>query len=292
VSSPRVSFIIRTCNEAALIGRVLDVIGRPSFESEVIVVDSGSTDKTLDIAQAKGARVLHIRKEEFDYSKALNLGIQNARGEFIAVLSGHSVPCDSTWLNAMLAAFQDSSVAGVFSRQVAWPDTPWWETRRVRKEFGDRPIVYEKSNGLKSVPFSNAASCIRRTVWQQRPFTLPTGEDADWATWAVSQGYKIVYETAVAVYHSHKETCRQAMRRAIEFEKATDLKLGRPRTQWLTLRQAAGLAIRDLRDVVSLKHAPHSRVSLAWQAALRGYWFLHDFDSAVQFRSPVSNTER
>jgi hypothetical protein len=192
----------------------------------------------------------------------------------------------------MLARFEHADVAGVFSRQVAWPDTPWWETRRVRKEFGDRPIVYEKGNGLKSVPFSNAASCIRRTVWQQRPFTLPTGEDADWATWAVSQGYKIVYETTVAVYHSHKETCRQAMRRAIEFEKAADAKLGRSRTQLLTLRQAAGLAIRDLRDVVSLKHAPHSRVSLAWQAALRGYWFLHDFDSAVQFRSPVSNTER
>src|SRR5437773_1324380 len=104
---------------------------------------SGSTDATLDIAKGHAATLLHIRKEDFDYSKALNRGIKDASGDFIVILSAHSIPCDSGWLAAMLAHFQDAAVAGVYSRQMAWPDAPWWEQRRVRREFPATTAVYE-----------------------------------------------------------------------------------------------------------------------------------------------------
>jgi hypothetical protein len=290
-ATPRtVSFVIRTYNEAAFIGRLLDVLAQQKDApagAEIIVVDSASTDATTDIAKSKGAALLHIKKEEFDYSKALNRGIEKASGEFIVILSAHSIPRDSDWLRSMLAHFGTANVAGVYSRQVAWPDAQWWEVRRVGKEFGDAPAVFEMKNNSPAVSFSNAASCIRRAVWEKRPFMLATGEDAEWATWAVSQGFKIVYEPRVAVFHSHHESCRQAMRRVIEFEKVGDQRLGRSRTALLTLKQAIGRTVRDLRDVLKLQNSQHSRLRLTWESLVRGYWFLRDFHPDARFRSPV-----
>jgi glycosyltransferase involved in cell wall biosynthesis len=284
------SFVVRTFNEAAFIGRLLDVLTHQRDapqSSEVIVVDSGSTDATVGIAQEKGARLLHIAQQDFDYSKALNRGIESANGEFVVILSAHSIPCDSNWLASILAPFDDLSVAGVYSRQVPWPQAPWWESRRVHSEFGEVRKIFHNGNSSGGVPFSNAASCIRRVVWEKRPFLLPTGEDGEWATWAVAQGYKIVYEARTAVFHSHHETCRQAMRRVIEFEKAADIRLARSRTLFFTVRQALGRTWRDLKEVCHLKNATQPRPRLAWESITRGYWFLRDFRHNSPFRSPV-----
>jgi GT2 family glycosyltransferase len=284
------SLVIRTYNEAKFIGRLMNTIASQqglSRRPELVVVDSGSTDETVKIAQAGGAHLFHVRKEDFDYSRALNYGIENSSGEFIAILSAHSIPCDTNWLSAMLSHFDDPQVAGVFSRQVAWPEAYWWEMRRVRREFSETNATYERANCPGNVPFSNAASCIRRSIWEKHPFQLPTGEDGEWATWAVAQGSRIIYDARVAVYHSHQETCRQAMRRVIEFEKALDLRLGRSRTGALTMRQAVGRTVRDLKDIWGPDNPTGPRLKLAWESVLRGYWFLRDFRPRQQFRSPL-----
>ena len=68
--------VIRTLNEAELIGTCLETLGRQrsDFDLDVLVVDSGSTDATVEIARSHGARVHAVRPDDFDYSTALNVG--------------------------------------------------------------------------------------------------------------------------------------------------------------------------------------------------------------------------
>ena len=100
----RVSFVVRTYNEAAFLGRLLDVLDAQlgvTASREVIVVDSGSTDGTPDIARDRGVNLIEISKAAFDYSKALNLGIEQGDGDVIAILSAHAIPCTTDWLAVM-----------------------------------------------------------------------------------------------------------------------------------------------------------------------------------------------
>ena len=277
-----ISFVIRTYNEARYLGVLLDTLASQTNVNatcEFIVVDSGSTDRTVEIATQRRTVLLQIPKEHFDYSRALNCGIENCRSPLIIIISAHAIPCDNNWLQLMISHFRDEKVAGVFCRQVPWPDAYPREVQRLQRMFGTEAIVYELGGNAASGPqFSNAASCIRRELWERHHFVLPAAEDIEWATWAVAHGYKIIYEAGASVYHSHNDTCRQMARRTIQFEKAADIRLKRRRGFGLILRQGIGYALRDIRDVAHLRNPKPARPKLICDVLFRTYWFIRDFE--------------
>src|SRR4051812_4876139 len=169
-----IGVVIRTLDEAELIGRCLETLNaqRPGFDLDILVVDSGSTDDTIEIARSHGARIHEIAPEDFDYSMSINAGVERVRGDFVVLLSAHAIPLDDRWLAQMIAAFEDPQVAGVAGRQVPWPGAPWWELRRLRNAFGAERAAYGRGDADQII-FSNAASCIRRSAWEQEPFVQP-----------------------------------------------------------------------------------------------------------------------
>ena len=99
----RIGCVIRTLNEAEFIGQCLDTLQSQNgeFDLEVVVVDSGSTDRTLDIIneyEVKLIKIDHKDIRDFDYSYALNRGIQACSSEFIIILSAHSIPMQKNWI--------------------------------------------------------------------------------------------------------------------------------------------------------------------------------------------------
>jgi rhamnosyltransferase len=256
-----VGVVIRTLDESELIGRCLDTLQRQRSRHslEVVVVDSGSTDPTVEIAQAHGARVIHLPPGEFDYSKALNVGIEELSEELIVILSAHAIPLDGEWLERMVAPFADPEVAGVACRQVPWPDAPWREVQRLRRMFGEVPGHYtrEHTDGLV---FSNAASCIRRSVWEAQPFRLPAAEDKEWAERVLAAGWTVLYEPAAAVYHSHAESPRAQALRLIDINRVRAGE-GVRRTARRTLHEAAGLVYRDSRAILALDESPRRKLA-------------------------------
>jgi glycosyltransferase involved in cell wall biosynthesis len=274
-----VSFVIRTYNEAAFIGRLFQILDAQKTTKSIgiVVVDSESTDDTVAIAQRWPVQIVRIPKARFDYSQALNLGISRSRSPLIVNLSAHAIPSGTTWLAGIISHFADSSVAGVYCRQLPWPDASSREVRRIKSEFGEKSITYDQMPSDKRVPFTNSAGCIRHSLWERHHFKLPWGEDFEWATWAVANGYKIIYDPHVSVFHSHNLTCRQAAGRLINGEKASDLEEGRPRTLAFTIRQAAGHAYRDLKELIDLGESEPDRLRRAWECLLRAFWFLWDF---------------
>jgi glycosyltransferase involved in cell wall biosynthesis len=282
----RISCIIRTFNESKHIGRLIENLrSQDSYGAslEIVVVDSGSTDDTVRIAQNCSVKLIEIQKEEFHFSKSLNLGIENSYGDLLVILSAHSIPAAGDWLKRMVGHFDDPNVAGVYCRQVPWPDADLCEVLRIAETFGDRSTRYSKDHfDPDHLTFSNAASCIRRCVWQQHPFTLPAAEDWEWAKWTIEEAYTIVYDAEAQVYHSHNESCRRLARRWIELQRAADIFLLRKRSRLLTARQAAGYFIRGLARTFSSDVFEGARAKYSLRCLAQAFWCFVDFSGTAE----------
>lgn len=226
-----VSVIIPTKNA----GRYLDEQLRAIFgqeglpRPEVIIIDSGSSDSTREIAARYPVRFLAIRPEEFNHGGTRNRGARESRGAAMAFLTQDATPADNTWLRNLLMPLEDSRVAGSFSRHVPRPGCSLALARQIQEEWGQCGGMQRIVKGVCSreeleadkpycLYFANTSSCIRRSVWERFPFSeVEFGEDVDWAERVLLAGYRIVYEPSSAVYHSHDYSLREQMRQHYDY---------------------------------------------------------------------------
>lgn len=274
-----ISFIIRTYNEIAYTPKLIEMLQCQNSEDtkEIIFVDSGSTDGTVELLKKFNVKILHIKKKDFNYSYALNEGIENSKGEILAILSGHSIPTDKNWFKKMATHFKDEHIAGVYCRQIPWPNADAYERLRLEKLFGKETRVFEHQ--AMDLHFSNAASCIRRSTWEKHKFVItPAAEDREWAQWAITNDYKIVYDATAEVYHSHNEPSRKSAGRLIEIEKASDINKNRRRDLPLTIKQSVGLFFRDMKQMPLINENTLKKAMLMKDSAAKSFWYAYDFN--------------
>jgi len=258
--SPRISIIIRTKNEGAFLERVLIALLEQDYPDglEIIIVDSGSTDRTLDIAKRYNTRLIEIKPEEFTFGRALNIGCAAARGEFLVSLSGHAIPVNKEYLKNLTAPYEDPQVMATFGRDVPLPGCCPSQARDIEEWFPNEWLD-------RGHFFSNANASLRRTAWEWLPFdeTLTGAEDALWAKQVLAAGYKIIYVPTAAAYHSHTASPRFIYKRAVRETKA--LKLFEPARAQVGLKEALrfwwGISLRDF--AYAFKHGFHPK------------WYLH-----------------
>jgi len=197
-----ISLIIRTYNEEKWIGECLQSVLNQSIDDfEVVLVDNLSTDKTVAKAQTVHSELTLVEIEEYRPGLALNEGIRESSGEFIVCLSAHCILVDTKWLEILYQNFEDyDDVAGVYGRQVPVESSDPIDKRDLLRTFGPEKRIQEQDTF-----FHNANSMIHREVWEQFPFDeeVTNIEDQIWANEVLSEGYKIIYEPAAAVYHHH-----------------------------------------------------------------------------------------
>ena len=214
---PDVSIILRVKNEEKYIEKVINALLKQDYspEIEIIVVDSGSTDNTLNIANKYNCRIIEIRPEEFTFGKALNIGYRAAAGEIFVNLSGHSIPTDNQFLKNIISVYEDPLIMGAFGRNVPLPEACPSEARDLETWF---------PNEWLDVPdrFSNGNASLRREAWEQIPFdeNVSGSEDIIWAKQVMGLGYQIMYVPTAAVYHSHSISPKYAFERRFRETKA------------------------------------------------------------------------
>lgn len=204
-----ISFVIRTKNEEKSLEKVLEAIESQNgcSDIEVILVDSGSTDNTIAIAEAHNCKIIRISPSDFSWGYALNMGIKNASGDIIAVISGHCILIHEHCLNMLEKKFAENhSLQVIYGRQSGRvEDDPF--------EYIDNLKYYPNECDLKSInknfayetTISNACAFFRKECWEKIKFdeTVQSCEDAMWAKELKSAGIKLAYYGAVGVFHSH-----------------------------------------------------------------------------------------
>jgi rhamnosyltransferase len=201
--NPTCSIVIRAYNEEKHIGRLLTGIARQSVNDvQVILVDSGSTDRTVEIAREYGVEVVHILPEEFSFGRSLNLGIEHARAPFVVFASAHVFPVYPDWLERLIAPLRNEKVALTYGKQRGAEVSHFSEQQIFHQWFPEQSQVRQPH------PFcNNANAAIRRELWESHPYdeNIPALEDLAWAKWASEQGLLISYVSEAEVIHVHQE---------------------------------------------------------------------------------------
>ncbi len=203
---PACSVVIRAFNEEKHIGRLLDGISQQTEKNvQVILVDSGSTDCTVDIALQKDVDLVRIDPREFTFGRSLNVGIAQAEAEHVVIASAHVYPVYPDWIEKLLAPFLDPSIALVYGKQRGAENSHYSEKQIFTHWYGEHSSIPQPH------PFcNNANAAIRKDLWEDRPYNenLPGLEDLEWAQWVMSHQYRIAYSAEAEVIHVHNETWR------------------------------------------------------------------------------------
>lgn len=198
------SIVIRAYNEEAHIGQLLDGISQQSIRDiQVIVVDSGSSDRTSQIAEEHGAEIVKIEPEEFSFGRSLNLGIHKASHDLIVIASAHVYPVYPDWLEQLLKPFEDEKVALTYGKQRGNTASHFAEQQIFRHWYP------EFSAADQGHPFcNNANAAVRRKLWELHPYDekIPALEDLAWAKWACEQGYRVTYCSEAEIIHVHQQS--------------------------------------------------------------------------------------
>ena len=213
MSDARVSIVIRTLNEAVHLEDLLIGISEQQTKGlshEVVLVDSGSTDRTLEIADKYGCKIHHITREQFSFGRSLNQGCDAASGDILVITSGHCVPCDPYWLQRLCQPIVDGHVNYTYGRQFGGPESYFSECRIFGKYFPAESQIPQQGFFC-----NNANSAISKDTWEKYRFDeeLTGLEDMELAKRMVADGGKVGYVGDASVFHYHTESWAQVKRR-------------------------------------------------------------------------------
>jgi len=215
------SISILTKNDELNIGACLEAVysQRAVGKFEVVLVDSGSTDATVQIAKRFPIRIEQIRPEEFHHARTRNFAASLGTGAVIVNLSSDAIPASDMWLQELTANFQDPAVGAVYGRQLPKPASRIERQVTFDTIYGEQRIVKDPAcragSGYKFYHFSDVNSALRRNMWEliQYPESFKVFEDLAIAKRILDAGWKIVYEPEALVFHSHHFTPKQLFKR-------------------------------------------------------------------------------
>jgi rhamnosyltransferase len=210
----KTSILVLTKNEAHNIEACLKAVYAQADVDpfEVIIVDSGSTDTTLEIARRYPVRIEQIPAESFHHARTRNFAAGLASGDTLVYLVADAAPVSDTWLKGLTGNFADPGVGAVYGRQMPRPGSSVERQDALDAVYGERRIVKDPNHrnglGYRFYHFSDVNAAMRRSVWEATRFPeeLKVFEDLGIAKRILDAGWKIVYEPEACVFHSHHHT--------------------------------------------------------------------------------------
>lgn len=196
-----ISVIIRTRNSGSVIHRCLNsLVNQKDVLLELIVVDSASIDNTLSVSKEFQCKIIAFPLSEisFNYSKAINLGIQQAKGRYILIISSHvwlPNPNSLQWMLEYL--YENDSVKAVSLARSN-------EKQKLNQDILKPSEIKITKNQFKGEGMYNYCSLIRKEDWEKRHFneSLPTCEDQEWIWYWIKNedASSLIFQEPVAGY--------------------------------------------------------------------------------------------
>jgi len=231
------SVIIPTRDGEQTIGELLRRLRRQQGIGvpEILVMDSGSRDRTPAIARELGARIEQVPPDRFDHGSTRTRAAELARGEILVYLTQDALPADDQCLARLTAPLrQREEVAASYGRQVARADSSLFAKHLRWFNYGEISGIRGKEDreqlGFRTVFISN--SCA---AWRRGPLAAAGyfgrdqifGEDSCALGRLLLLGYRVAYVAEARVIHAHDYSLVQ------EFRRYFDVGVFHRREQWL-----------------------------------------------------------
>lgn len=212
-----VSVIIPTLNGSHELLKLLPtLLAQKGFQDiELIVVDSGSLDDTVDIAREYGATVITISPKEFTHSGSRNLGANNATQEVLLFITQDALPTSDTWLHSLYTFQRANGLAAVSCMEVPKIDADLfsrvenWHHYHVILDLDgsdrvlSRPQSTDPASLRRSAQLSNVSCLIPKEIFFRYRFRLEYAEDLDLGLRLINDGHRLGLLSSTKVIHSH-----------------------------------------------------------------------------------------
>lgn len=220
-----VSVLIPTRNAGPDFPRVLDAVRSQQGLGylDLVVVDSGSTDDTVEIAQEYGAAVETIAPSDFSHGRTRQYGVGLTTGEAIVVMVQDALLAGPNALRNLVAELDsDERLAAVSARQLPRSDSDLygayilWLHERVMRAAREGGAPDEPTARRAQAAVENICAALRRAALEIVPFRdVPYGEDLDFGLRALDHGWRSTTSTTAAVVHSHDRPALYHLRRSV-----------------------------------------------------------------------------
>ncbi|MEI6056552.1 MAG: glycosyltransferase family 2 protein [Lentisphaerota bacterium] len=250
----KTSVIIPTLNAEKVLTRLIESLkAQILFPFEILIVDSSSDDKTVEIAVLLGCKVYVIDRDKFDHGGTRKLASSVVSGDILVLLTQDVLLRDNKAIEKLIQPFDsDKSIAVTYGRQLPFEDADPisyhlrlfnYTKESLLKSIDDIPVL-----GIKTVFCSNSFAAYKKSILNEIgnfPENIIFGEDMYVAAKMILAGYKIAYAADAKVYHSHNYTLIQ------DFRRSFDVGVFHSRESWL--QKEFGKAEKEGREyIVSL----------------------------------------
>ena len=227
-----VSIIIPTYNGGQIFSKCLQMIGRQDYGGKIqlIIVDSGSTDGTIELAERAGALIKKIDRRRFHHANTRNEAVLLANFNSIVFTVQDAVPCSTSWFSDLDRSLSETDVAAVYIDQIPHDDAnPYarFEIESISKARGGkqkiqqiesleafREMSYDKA--YRAISLDNVCAIYRKELLINIPFPeVDFAEDMAWAFKNMLLGHRVLYQPDIKVKHSHNRPPEYAFNRQV-----------------------------------------------------------------------------
>lgn len=216
------SIIVPTYNAGSIWGDWLKSFALQSEKSDVfLVIDSSSTDNTVDYAKDYGAQFSVISPKKFNHGGTRNLAVSLIeKTDIVVFLTQDAILAECDSLAKILAYFDDESIAAVCGRQLPHLDANPLAKHARLFNYPEASSIKSRADipsmGIKTAFMSNSFAAYRRDVFDKLggfPENTILAEDMYMASKMILAGYKVAYCAEAGVFHSHNYTPWEEFRR-------------------------------------------------------------------------------
>ena len=264
----KITVIVRTFNSEWVIDQALAaLVNQKDVDIELMIVDSGSTDATLEIVSQYKHTFIAIEPGTYFPGKVLNQAVSAAKTDIVVFINSDVVLLDEYAISRLIEPLSKENVMASFGRQVVRPEADLWVKHDYLRAFP------EKGDSPEWMHYSLPIAAMKKEAWKIQAFYTDAwgSEDTHWAVQIKKKGYDIVYVKDAIAMHSHNYTLKQlASRRRIEGEADVYIYPDKTLSLWNTVLSFGSSFLRESlyyiqnKQIKGIPYLLFNRIVYAW----------------------------
>lgn len=215
-----VSIIIPTYNAETYLLKLLENLSKQTINSELIIIDSSSTDQTVNIARKYTENVIIIPQKEFDHGGTRTKAAQIAKGDILIYLTQDALPYDEKTIENIVKVFENETIGAAYGKQIPYDDTSLFGKHLRNFNYTNtsyiRTLGDKEQFGIKTAFLSDSFAAYRKSTLESIDLfkdSLILGEDTYAGAKMILAGHSLAYVSDAQVYHSHSYTIIEEFKR-------------------------------------------------------------------------------